>query len=48
MVLKSIIFALAAYGLTAVIAFLVAVMIKFIARIVQRGENNAAADNAKS
>ena len=48
MVLRSIIFALAAYGLTAVIAFLVAVVIKLIALIVQRGNNKATADNANS
>ena len=46
MVLRAIIFALATYGLTAVIAFLVAVVIKLIAMIVQRGDNKAAADNA--
>ena len=48
MVLRTIIFALIAYGLTAVIAFLVAVVIKLIALIVQRGNNNATADNANS
>ena len=48
MVLRSIIFALAAYGLTAVIAVLVAVVIKLIALIVQRTDNKAAADNSNS
>ncbi len=48
MILRAIIFALAAYGLTAVIAVMVAVVIKLIALIVQRGNNKATADNASS
>ncbi len=48
MILRSIIFALATYGLMAVIAVMVAVVIKLIALIVQRGNNNATADNANS
>lgn len=48
MILRSIIFALATYGLTAVIAVMVAVVIKLIALIVQRGDNKATADNASS
>lgn len=48
MILRAIIFALATYGLTAVIAFVVAVVIKLIALIVQRGNNKTAADNASS
>ena len=48
MVLRAIIFALIAYGLTAVIAFVVAVVIKIIALVVQRGNNNATADKANS
>ncbi len=48
MILRAIIFALAAYGLTAVIAFFVAVVIKVIALIVQRGDKKAAANNASS
>ncbi len=48
MVLRAIIFVLIAYGLTAVIAFFIAVVIKLIALIVQRGDNKATADNASS
>jgi hypothetical protein len=48
MVLRAIIFALIAYGLTAVIAFVVAVVIKLIALIVQRADHKATADNASS
>ena len=48
MVLRSIIFALAAYGITAVIAVMVAVMIKVIALIVQRADKKAAANKASS
>ncbi len=48
MILRSIIFALATYGLMAVIAVMVAVVIKLIALIVQRGNNNATADKANS
>ncbi len=48
MILRAIIFALAAYGLTAVIAFMVAVVIKLIALIVQRRDTKAAANNAGS
>lgn len=48
MILRAIIFALIAYGLTAVIAFVIAVVIKLIALIVQRADNKATADNASS
>ncbi len=48
MVLRSILFALAAYGMTAVIAFMVAVLIKVIALVVQRADKKAAANKANS
>lgn len=48
MILRSILFALATYGLMAVIAFMVAVIIKVIAIIVQRADKKAAANKASS
>ncbi len=47
MVVNSLIFALGAYGIAVIIALCVALMIKFIALIVQRGGKSAAADSAK-
>ncbi|MEE9399830.1 MAG: hypothetical protein V3V23_06135 [Dehalococcoidales bacterium] len=45
MVLESIIFALIAYGIAMVISLFVALMIKGIALVVQRGEKSAAANS---
>lgn len=47
MVINSLIFALIAYGVAILIALCVALIIKFIALIVQRGEKGAAAGSAK-
>jgi len=47
MVINSLIFALIAYGIAMLIALCVALLIKFIALIVQRGGKSAAADSAK-
>ncbi|HEY82374.1 MAG TPA: hypothetical protein G4O01_03680 [Dehalococcoidia bacterium] len=47
MVVKSIIFALIAYGIAMLIALCVALIIKVVALIVQRGGKAAAADSAQ-
>jgi Na+-transporting methylmalonyl-CoA/oxaloacetate decarboxylase gamma subunit len=47
MVVKSIIFCLMAYGFAIVIAFFVAMIVKGISLVVQRGKKTAAADDAK-
>lgn len=47
MVVKSLIFALIAYGIAMIIALCVALIVKGIAIIVQRGGKSAAADSAK-
>lgn len=47
MVLKSFIFALIAYGIAMLIALCVALIIKGIALIVQRGGKSAAAKSAQ-
>jgi len=47
MVINSLIFALIAYGIAIIIALCVALLIKLIALIVQRGGGSAAADSAK-
>lgn len=47
MVIQSIIFALIAYGIAMVIALFVALIIKCISVVVQRGGKGAAADSAK-
>ena len=47
MLLKSLVFALIAYGIGAVITILVALSVKLIAVIVQRGEGKAAAESGK-
>ncbi len=47
MVLKSLVFALMAYGIAMIIALLVSLMIKSIALIVQRGGKNDAANSAQ-
>ncbi len=47
MVVKSLIFALIAYGIAMLIALCVALIIKLIALIVQRGGKGAAAESAQ-
>jgi hypothetical protein len=47
MVLKSLIFALMAYGIAMLIALLVSLIIKGIALVVQRGGKSAAANSAQ-
>ena len=47
MVINSLIFALIAYGIAILIALCVALIIKGIALVVQRGGKSAAADSAK-
>jgi len=47
MVINSLIFALIAYGIAMLIALCVALIIKGIALVVQRGGKSAAADSAK-
>jgi len=47
MVVKSLIFALGAYGIAMLIALCVALIIKLISLVVQRGGKGAAVDSAK-
>ena len=47
MVIKSLVFALIAYGFAIVIAFLVALIVKGIAIVVQRGGKSATAGKSK-
>ena len=47
MVLRTLLFALAAYGIAIVIAVCVALIVKGIGLVVSRGEKGAEAENAK-